>query len=92
MSKYKNNTTPPSRIPRSKATPETYGLSTEAFITELKLQAEVEMVCKNEAYAFILQNGLFFELRKFHDENRGMDHFSESMPMMNQLAESRHKN
>lgn len=42
----------------------------------------VEKDCKNEAYSFIVANGLFDDFKEFHKHYKGVDHHKATVEMI----------
>lgn len=51
----------------------------------------IEKDCKNEAYSFIVANGLFDDFKKFHEHYKGVDHHKSTVEMLIADAEMKDK-
>lgn len=52
------------------------------FLNELQKQYDIEKDCKNEAYSFIITNGLFEDFKKFSENYKGVDHYKAIIGML----------
>lgn len=65
----------------------------DVIVSKLKYEVKVmtrnfntEKDCKNEAYAFILTEGLFDKFREFHERTAGQSHHSISIEYLKNIS------
>ncbi|WP_195360589.1 hypothetical protein [Phocaeicola massiliensis] len=52
------------------------------FLNELQKRFDIEKDCKNEAYSFIIANGLYEDFREFCKNYKGVDHYKAIIGML----------
>lgn len=52
------------------------------FLNELQKQYDIEKDCKNEAYSFIIANGLYEDFREFCKNYKGINHNKATIGML----------
>ena len=57
------------------------------FLNELQKQYDIEKDYKNEAYSFIMANGLLDDFREFCKNYKGVDHYKATIGMLTTDAE-----
>ena len=52
------------------------------FLNELQKRFDIEKDCKNEAYSFIIANGLYEDFREFCKNYKRVDHYKAIIGML----------